>query len=1054
MGATAVALVAVVALPGAGAGPAAHPRVAGPPGTGAVRPRVAYDPGTEPALQARLGREPYRTVFISADSRAHTYLHDTLGDDSIVAQRNLSRAAKMLSFEYALDRTVDAGTIVPFASGAARIAAGDRVRDLLVAMYDRSRLAVDPPLGGIDRDINTSEEIINYATAFDTMQGAGYDFGASRATVVTRLHAVAAELYRNFVDPASAQGAAMLLQNNHLTKSASAIAIAAVVLAGDIDPTEARTWWDWGVSNVDDMLRYVMNPGDGGYGEGPWYFRYSMQNVIPFVGVWERFLGTHAWTTTSGLTVPAYAHSAEFAAAQRWMLDTTAPDGSMAPIDDTNVGRSYYFGALPASVPASTRSVAYWRWANAPQPFETDGSVDLADDTIVNYDDTIAPTVPTWTSHAYLESGDAVLRSGWDNQALELVVLGEHDTASEFGRDRTGVGRAPESHEHADPGSFSLYAGGQPLALDPGYLDFTRHGLVNEANDHNVVLVDGNGPDNLLVASIKWLSNPLGRPPTDGQSTLHSALDTDGVDSAAVTTRYGLTPTTITRRFDMLNNRFVVVTDDAATADGTAHDLTWQLHGNGGGTSGGTFSANSSGGTWTNAGERLATGIASTAGPVSFSVRDDEHEAPGGVQLTHATLDATVHAAAARTVEVLVPIAESSAAPAIVDRSRPGLAVLTATTGDQRLDAYVATSGATIADSVPGLSSVATDGTSLNVVRNAAGNIVALDALDATSVSVGGVVVATTATRGRIAWTVEPGSFELHAEGEAPRVATSLLGVAATAADGACSLTYRGGYAIPAMLEGNRTVRFHGIGNSAPAADAGADRRVARGAAVVIPGRACDLDGSALHWQWQITSAPPGSARVLTGATSRAPTLRADRTGAYRLQLVVTDASGAASEPSTVLVVAGARGADTLDNDLDGLIDSDDADGDGADPGDSAVLLVDGAHPVARGATVPADRLTMRWQGGDGPLSAPARLTGTVVLGARSLVAVNLSRAAGRFAGTVTVQALGLGRVTLAGAKWAVDRVGDRMVLLRATSGTRHIALLLADTPRTTVGPS
>ena len=34
-----------------------------------------------------------------------------------------------------------------------------------------------------------------------------------------------------------------------------------------------------------------------------------------------------------------------------WMLDTTLPDGTMAPIDDGNPGRSYYFGALPSDLP-------------------------------------------------------------------------------------------------------------------------------------------------------------------------------------------------------------------------------------------------------------------------------------------------------------------------------------------------------------------------------------------------------------------------------------------------------------------------------------------------------------------------------------------------------------------------------------------------------------------------------------------------------------------------------------------------------------------------------
>ena len=35
------------------------------------------------------------------------------------------------------------------------------------------------------------------------------------------------------------------------------------------------------------------------------------------------------------------------------MLDLTLPDGTMAPIDDGNVGRSAYFGALPSWLPTA-----------------------------------------------------------------------------------------------------------------------------------------------------------------------------------------------------------------------------------------------------------------------------------------------------------------------------------------------------------------------------------------------------------------------------------------------------------------------------------------------------------------------------------------------------------------------------------------------------------------------------------------------------------------------------------------------------------------------------
>jgi hypothetical protein len=59
------------------------------------------------------------------------------------------------------------------------------------------------------------------------------------------------------------------------------------------------------------------------------------------------------------------------------------------------------------------------------------------------------------------------------------------------------------------------------------------------------------------------------------------------------------------------------------------------------------------------------------------------------------------------------------------------------------------------------------------------------------------------------------------------------------------------------------------------------------------------------------------------------PVLFADVPGPYRVRLRVTDEHGAASLESEVLVIAGPVGGDGLDNDADGLFDSDDPDADG-----------------------------------------------------------------------------------------------------------------------------
>ncbi|MCB0971979.1 MAG: heparinase II/III family protein, partial [Acidimicrobiales bacterium] len=492
---------------------------------------------------------------------------------------------------------------------AARDAAGDFARDVLVQIHDRSRLAVDPPVGGWDRDISTSEEIVNAATAYDLLLGAGYDLGADRAEIVRRLASVTDELRTNFVDLSTAGGVAQLHQNNHRTKSGAAMAVAAVALGGDVDDELARRWWDTGVDLVDDVQRHVLITGDGAYAEGPFYYRFTLQNLLPFLDAWERHLGTGSWTTADGLTVPFLGDRPQFARTQRWMLDLTLPDGTLAPIDDGNPGRSSYFGALPSTLP--TAAAGYWRWADTPQPLETDGNVDLGPEAIVAYDLALAPAPPTWApTQFYVEGGNAVFRSAWSDDATMALVLGEHDTASEFGRDRTGAGRYPQSHEHAEPGAFLLEAFGERLALDPGYLSFSEHDEVNRPEHHNVVLVDGAGPADYLDASFAWADDPFGRPPAEGQATIAATLDSGSLDAATVATAYR--GATIARRFLFGDDRYLVVAD-AIDAD-PGIELTWMVHGNGGGTSGGTFEATATGGRWTIGGGRLDAAIASTAG--------------------------------------------------------------------------------------------------------------------------------------------------------------------------------------------------------------------------------------------------------------------------------------------------------------------------------------------------------------------------------------------------------------------------------------------------------
>jgi hypothetical protein len=93
-----------------------------------------------------------------------------------------------------------------------------------------------------------------------------------------------------------------------------------------------------------------------------------------------------------------------------------------------------------------------------------------------------------------------------------------------------------------------------------------------------------------------------------------------------------------------------------------------------------------------------------------------------------------------------------------------------------------------------------------------------------------------------------------------------------------------------------------GVGNTAPAANAGPDQIVAIGTTVVLDGTASrDADGNALIWKWALTTKPTGSTAVLSDPAAARPSFIVDRGGEYVAQLIVNDGT-LDSRPATVMI--------------------------------------------------------------------------------------------------------------------------------------------------------
>ncbi len=914
-----------------------------PEGVDLTRPRILYRPGDLAGVAERLDREPYLTVLRDMEGRIRLGLGVALDDHAIASERFKARATKDLAFLWALDRRLEDGRAVPFAGPEERAAAGDRVRDLLLNMFTVSRLVAGGRLGGPDRDISTSEELLQYATAYDVMAGAGYAFSPEdEARIVDNIASLASSLYENYTRPETANNAVLLHQNNHRSKSGAALAVAGIVLAEytpepGSDPRSIREPADWiayGIDQVDLIMRWVLMTGDGVYAEGPFYLRYASQNLIPFLRAWDRLVDG-ADVTFGDRTYPSYWRHPVWRRAQRWMLAMTLPDGSFAPIDDGNVGRSFYFGAAPQDHPLAPAFA--WRWARAPQPFETDGNIDMGPDSILYFDDTLAPAPPAIPPTAfYVEGGNAILRSGWEPGAVMAVVLGEHDTASEFGRDRDGLGVFPQSHEHAEPGAFLLDAFGERLAMDPGFLNFPDRLRVNQPQHHNTILVDGRGPIDYLGASFRWVIDGLERRhPGDGDASLSENLDGTFLDATTVTTRYGLglfTPEDeaprIERRFLFPGHRYLAIADHVEGSRGRSHRYTWLLHGNGGGTSGGAYEDVPGGGRWTR-NARLDAGFAFTPGTFRERTTDTgiHEEYATKRELTHTVLRSDAEGAEVRSVGLVYPTPLGSEPPRIEELAgtRSAALRLVDETEGRRV---VVLHGSEVSQDAEALAlAVESDGELLLFETSVDGGLALAWAEQATRLSHGGSPLLEAVTPGLLGVAPSAERVDLVLDNADPSFVLPALPFGPGSADGACALRRRGGAVEIALGRERRVTLRPDTGNSAPAADPGPDRRVAPGTSVVLDGRAsCDADGDALSARWELVSAPPPSAQRLEDAHGFQPVLLADHPGPYRVRLVVTDEAGAESLPREVLVIAGEPCSDGLDGDLDGLFDTDDPD--------------------------------------------------------------------------------------------------------------------------------
>lgn len=872
-----------------------------------TRPRTLGVGAELDVVRAKLSSEPYLSFMQRMARRVSDGRAQDPDDHLRDAERMKANAARSLAAFYMLNWTVVDNEPVPFEDETAREVVGAEVTELLENMYTESRIAVAPPLGGWDRDITTSEEIILWASAYDTLLGAGYAMApVDEELIRANLIALTSALYENYRDPPSANGFPILHQNNHRSKVGCAFVTAAIVLAEhEPDPDDARAvayedpsaWAVYGFELLERILEYSHITEDGVYSEGPFYFRYTSQNLLPMARAWDSWVQGEPWPVEEGLNRLSPWRDPRIIHAHRWMLDMMLPDGSFAAHDDGNIGRRHYYGLAPAA--DGNLSEMYWAWGlsresqylAAPYPNPTDGNIELAPDAIFAFDDSVTPRPPAGSpTRIYEKGGVAVFRSGWDQDDTVAVVLGEHDVAASFGRGPDGDPVFPDSHEHADPASFMLSAFGERLMLDPGYLEFWRRFDVNRPQDHNMILVDGRGPVDYLAASNDWGTHgPDLPPPANGMAYLSDSFDSGRADGVTVRTEYGAEEygapggAEIERRFVFASNRYLVIADRAFSNEvGASHRFAWRFHGNGGGEdiegdvpNIGTFEREGSEARWRRPGANLLAVTTSPDGPMSYSDETSFHE-PGGrdsngdvARSSHSVWQVSREGTDVTALSIVFPYPSEASGP-------------TATTDDGQI---------LLADGAwQAAARIQSDGTLLLVETDAGEETLRYaergrDLQLAEVVGAGRFVEARGANE--VEWYLDPTPQTVSIQG---------LPFDPAALDGACEMEGEAG-GLTIRTGGSRFGVRAASGNGRPAAVIQAAIGAPLGEPLALEGSSsCDPEGGVLSYKWSLRAAPAGSRWPIADTSSAQATLTPDAPGLYRIALQVTDSQGARSD--------------------------------------------------------------------------------------------------------------------------------------------------------------
>jgi len=280
------------------------------------------------------------------------------------------------------------------------------------------------------------------------------------------------------------------LLSNHLHNEICALAMIGYALWGEAEEAERFA----AIAEKKARLTLEHAPPDGAWPEGVSYWGYGLSYFLRMLEA-KRLLGRgddfagNAWLRATGdyfvyLSLPE-AH---------WARGTVVANIADAPLDG-----GHHSGGILRRLASAYGNGVYQHMADALMPLERPredpgGRREGAPGAWMHllwYDPAVRPTPPDgWPTLRHFADMDLVsMRSDWSPDAAVLVFHagpgpGHRNMADPQRVAMRGFG---PGHAHPDINSFSIFARGQWLVVDPGY------SRVKDTRDHSTVIVNGSG---------------------------------------------------------------------------------------------------------------------------------------------------------------------------------------------------------------------------------------------------------------------------------------------------------------------------------------------------------------------------------------------------------------------------------------------------------------------------------------------------------------------------------------------------------------------------------